>query len=104
MAVLCSPPALLSHPISKKAARLFLNVIGSDICTVLVGRLVLYLCAPFPTQPSGEQRSAAAALGMASLVFWGGGRCAVGCLVLVLGRRDMQSRPAYSWVLCFGSL
>lgn len=67
------------------------------------GRLVLYLWALLPTQPSGEQRCAAAALGLASLVFWGGGRGAVGCLVLVLGRRDMHLRPAYSWMMCFGS-
>lgn len=33
---LCCAFLLLSHPFSKKAAMLFLNVIGSDICTALV--------------------------------------------------------------------
>lgn len=100
---LCRAFLPLSHPFLEKAAMLVFkchrlwHLHGS-------GRLVLYLCALLPTQPSGEQHCAAAALGLASLVFWGGGQCVVGCLGLVLCRRDMQLCPVYSRVMFFGSL
>lgn len=85
---LCCAFLPLSHAFPKMTAVLFLNVIGSDICTALVAWY--RTCVHCSLASLLESHAVLQQPRGWPLMFQGGGRCVGCCLVLVLGRWDVQ--------------